>query len=86
MAAFSAATLGQTIGLFIGTLISTFFCTKVKVLFYIGLILFGLTCYMILAIKRKIEQSDEKQDQIEEKQLEKNAIQEVEFEEMDTRF
>jgi hypothetical protein len=86
MSAFSAATLGQTIGLFLGTLFSTFFCTKVKVLFYIGLILFGLICYMILAIKRMVEQKDEKQNQVENKKLEQNVGQEVEFEEINTYF
>lgn len=88
LTAFSAATLGQTIGLFLGTLFSSFFCTQVKVLFYIGLIIFGLLCYIILAIKRKIEQKDENQgeSQTEDKQMENNLNQELESEEINTYF
>ena len=50
-AAFSAATISQTTGLFLGSLISTYCCVYTKSYIYIGIILSSLICYVILAIK-----------------------------------
>ena len=72
--AFSAATVSQTTGLLIGSLISAYCCVYVKSYVYIGIVLSALICYIILAVKRaknKQEVSDkQKQASIEEEKEE----------------
>ncbi len=83
MVAFGAATLFQTIGLFLGTLISNYFCTKTKVFVFIGLNLFGLVCFIILEIKHKIKIQNVHHDS---QTVEKNAIEMNENENVQIRF
>jgi hypothetical protein len=50
-AAFSAATVSQTTGLFMGSLVSAYSCVYIKSYIYIGVVLSGLICYVILVVK-----------------------------------
>ena len=50
-AAFSAATLAQTTGLFIGALFSAFLCAGPKIYTFAGIILASLVCYIFMIIK-----------------------------------
>ena len=49
--AFSAASLAQTFGLFLGSLSSTYFCTNVKYYIYLSLISLSMISYLAIAIK-----------------------------------
>lgn len=61
--AFSAATISQTIGLFLGSILSVYTCTNVKLYVYIGILITSLICYVILLLKHtKIENSSKKTD------------------------
>ena len=60
-AAFSAATVSQTTGLFLGSLVSAYCCVYIKSYIYIGVVLSALICYIILAVKhakRKLVETD----------------------------
>ena len=50
-AAFSAASLAQTIGLFIGASFSTFLCARLKIYTFAGIIVTSLVCYTLMNIK-----------------------------------
>ena len=50
-AAFSAASLAQTIGLFIGASFSTFLCARLKIYTFAGIIVTSLVCYTMMNIK-----------------------------------
>ena len=56
--AFSAAALSQTVGFFIGSMVSTFFCTYIKAYVYAGLILSSLICFVSILIKNSLKNSD----------------------------
>ncbi len=50
-AAFSAATISQTMGFVIGSTFSTYMSTSFKTWFYVGISVAGLLGYMVLAVK-----------------------------------
>ena len=63
--AYSAALMFETIGLVLGSIISIYFCTRIKVYGYIFLIFLSLLSYVILEVKTnhsrlkaKIKQED----------------------------
>jgi hypothetical protein len=50
-AAFSAATISQTTGLFLGSLMSSYFCVYIKSYVYMGIVVSSIICYVALAVK-----------------------------------
>ena len=52
---YSAAMLFETIGLVIGSILSVFFCTKIKAYAYLGIAAIGILSYITLEIKTKLK-------------------------------
>ena len=67
--AFSFCAISQTIGLFLGSMFSAYFCTYIKVYIFIGIILTSLICYIILLIHNKKDNLVEKMSLLEGKQI-----------------
>lgn len=68
--AFSFAAVNQTIGLFLGSMFSVYFCTEVKVYIFIGIIILSLICYIILLIiNKEIEVVEPKKIEIQKKSV-----------------
>jgi hypothetical protein len=61
-AAFSAVAIGQTIGILIGSLLSTYSCTRFKTYFYLGITIFSLLTYVLILLKYGIIEAKRKEN------------------------
>ena len=57
-AAYSGAILFETIGLILGSILSVFFQTRIKIYVYIGIIFISLVSYIFLEIRRNKRELD----------------------------
>ena len=56
--AYSAALMFETIGLVIGSILSIFFCTRIKIYVYIFIIFLSILSYVILEVKTNQKKSE----------------------------
>jgi hypothetical protein len=57
--AYSAAIIFETIGLVLGSILSIYFCTRIKIYVYMAIIVLGLVSYNYLEVRKNILKNNE---------------------------